>query len=228
MARDVERAGRKQAPLKREIVVREALNLLNEAGLEGLTMRRLADHLGVQVAALYWHFKNKQELLNAMADAMIADWGRDLPDDEDWVHRLQAGVQDLRRCLLAYRDGARVFAGTYVAEENTLRCAETLYEILAQSGCPPASIFGAGWTILYYVLGLTIEEQAFHTSVDAAYQRILAAALPSPQHPTLSMFQAYLQDYDFDTRFNYGLNLIIEGLRQESNRQTQEDGKTEQ
>ncbi|GHO99425.1 TetR family transcriptional regulator [Reticulibacter mediterranei] len=228
MARDVEQAGRKQAHLKRETVVQAALNLLNDVGLEGLTMRRLADHLGVQVAALYWHFKNKQELLNAMADAMIADWGRDLPDDEDWAHRLQAGVQDLRRCLLAYRDGARVLADTYVAEENTLRCAEILCEILVQSGCPPASIFNAGWTMLYYVIGLTIEEQAFHTSVDSAYQRILAAALPSPQYPMLSMFQPYLENYDFDARFNYGLNLIIEGLRQESNKSMKEDGSAEQ
>lgn len=227
MARDVEQAGRKQAHLKREIVVQAALNLLNEVGLEGLTMRRLAEHLGVQVAALYWHFKNKQELLNAMADAMLADWGRDLPDDEDWAHRLQAGVQDLRRCLLAYRDGARVFAGTYVAEENTLRGAESFFKILVQSGCPPASILDAGWTICYYVIGLTIEEQSFHTSVNAAYQRVLAAALPSPQYPTLSMFQPYLENYDFDARFNYGLNLIIEGLRQESNRQTREDGSAE-
>jgi TetR/AcrR family tetracycline transcriptional repressor len=114
-----------------------------------------------------------------------------------------------------------------VAEKNTLRCAETFFKILVQPGYPLVSVFNAGWTIFYYVIGLTIEEQSFHTSVDAAYQRVLAAALPSPLYPTLSMFQPYLENYDFDARFNYGLNLIIEGLRQENKKQTREDGSAE-
>src|SRR4051812_8864236 len=59
--------------LQRETVVREALALLDEVGLEGLTMRRLAARLGVQNPALYWHFKNKQALLNLMAATLLAD-----------------------------------------------------------------------------------------------------------------------------------------------------------
>ena len=56
--------------LQREAVIRTALELLNDVGMEGLTTRRLAERLGVQQPALYWHFKNKRALLDALAEAM--------------------------------------------------------------------------------------------------------------------------------------------------------------
>jgi TetR/AcrR family tetracycline transcriptional repressor len=223
MARDVERTGRKLAHLQREKIVQVALNLLNEVGLDGLTMRRLADHLNVQVAALYWHFKNKQELLNAMAEAMLADCSRDISDTEDWTQRLQTLAQNLRQALLAYHDGARVFAGTYVTEENTLRSAEIFCRTLYQAGYQPSSVFGAAWTIGYYIIGFTIEEQAFLSSVDTAQRVMLAGALPNPEFPTLSMLQPFFENWDFDARFRYGLGLIIEGLRKERDEQVKED-----
>ena len=57
--------------LQREAVIRTALELLNDVGMEGLTTRRLAERLGVQQPALYWHFKNKRALLDALAEAML-------------------------------------------------------------------------------------------------------------------------------------------------------------
>src|SRR5262245_36093000 len=59
--------------LDRETVVRTALRVLDEVGLEGLTLRRIAAELDVQAPALYWHFKNKQELLDEMATTMLVD-----------------------------------------------------------------------------------------------------------------------------------------------------------
>ena len=58
--------------LSREQVLAAALGLLDEAGLEQLTMRRLAAALGVQNGATYWHFRSKQDLLEAMADTLLA------------------------------------------------------------------------------------------------------------------------------------------------------------
>src|SRR5580704_9676283 len=58
--------------LSREQVLAAALGLLDEAGLEQLTMRRLAAALGVQNGATYWHFGSKQDLLEAMADTLLA------------------------------------------------------------------------------------------------------------------------------------------------------------
>ena len=77
--------------LKREQVVRVALPLLDEVGLDGLTVRRLAERLGVQNPALYWHFKNKQALLDAMAKTMLADALADIQPpsaDDRWAEWL--------------------------------------------------------------------------------------------------------------------------------------------
>lgn len=60
-------------PLQRETVARAALQLLDEVGLDGLTMRRLAAYLDIQNPSLYWHFTKKQELLNCIAVLMIAE-----------------------------------------------------------------------------------------------------------------------------------------------------------
>ena len=57
--------------VKQELIVRAALTLLDEVGLEGLTMRRLATALKIQAPSLYWHFPNKQALLDGMADAIF-------------------------------------------------------------------------------------------------------------------------------------------------------------
>ena len=66
-----------QANLDRQTVVRAALRLLDRAGLDGLTVRKLAGELGVQAPALYWHFKNKEELLEEMATTVFLDAVRD-------------------------------------------------------------------------------------------------------------------------------------------------------
>jgi TetR/AcrR family tetracycline transcriptional repressor len=58
--------------IQQEVIVRAALTLLDEVGLEGLTMRRLATALKIQAPSLYWHFPNKQALLDGMADAIFA------------------------------------------------------------------------------------------------------------------------------------------------------------
>lgn len=59
--------------LQPNTVIRAALDLLNEVGVDGLTTRKLAERLGVQQPALYWHFRNKRALLDALAEAMLAE-----------------------------------------------------------------------------------------------------------------------------------------------------------
>ncbi|MFD0571526.1 TetR family transcriptional regulator [Kitasatospora gansuensis] len=97
--------------LDRTLVVDVALKLLNEVGLDGLSLRRLAQDLGVQAPALYRHFASKQELLQAMADSMLVDvmsvLDRPAPR-ADWADWLAARSRAVRRALLSYRDGGRL------------------------------------------------------------------------------------------------------------------------
>jgi AcrR family transcriptional regulator len=83
-------------------------------------MRKLAAQLSVQAGALYWHFKHKQALLDAMADAVLAE-AAGPASQGTWEEQLAELGSRLRRAFLARRDGARVVAGTFTAEPNTLR-----------------------------------------------------------------------------------------------------------
>ena len=110
-------------PLERETVARAALVVLDEVGLDGLTVRRIADALGVQNPALYWHFKNKQDLLDRMAEVMLADAFAELgppAPDASWSDTLSALAHLFHRALSSHRDGARVIAAANLSGSETV------------------------------------------------------------------------------------------------------------
>src|SRR5580704_17700147 len=97
--------------VNREILVHGALKLLNQVGLEQLTLRRLGIELKVQAAAIYWHFKSKEELIDEMATMVLAEAAVNLiprRNSADWSVWAAAFGNGLRKTLLAYRDGARM------------------------------------------------------------------------------------------------------------------------
>ncbi|NJP80070.1 TetR family transcriptional regulator, partial [Streptomyces sp. AA8] len=91
--------------IDRAQVAETALRLLNEVGLEGLTLRRIAQELGVQAPALYWHFKNKQELLDEVATEMFRRMAGSLTavDTGTWQEFLTGAARAIRSFLLGYR-----------------------------------------------------------------------------------------------------------------------------
>ncbi len=150
-------------PLQREAVVRAALALLSEVGLDGLTVRRLAERLGVQNPALYWHFKNKQDLLNQMAKVMLADAFAGLeppPANAEWARWLAEVAGRLRRALLEYRDGTRVIAGADVTGSDLFVALDLALRVLMERGFDARAALVGTVTIFDYTLGAAFEEQA--------------------------------------------------------------------
>jgi TetR/AcrR family tetracycline transcriptional repressor len=193
--------------LKRSDVVTGALALLDTDGLDGLTMRKLGARLGVQAGGIYWHFKNKQALLDAMADRIVGEITPTPLTPGAWDARLTEIAHRMRRALLAHRDGARVVAGTYVVEPNTVRSGEMAAQILVDAGFP---LDRAGWAIfaaMYYVLGHTIEEQAQRAQGDWEER---GTGLPDSE---LHRAMDAVVKADPEERFAYGLELLLDGLR---------------
>src|SRR5215467_10280444 len=104
------------AALTREKVVRTALRLLDKVGLDGLTLRKLAAELRVQAPALYWHFKNKQELLDEMATSVLTEAIEQmLPAQQgDWPDWAMHLGHVIRRIQQRHRYDAKMFSGTYL------------------------------------------------------------------------------------------------------------------
>ncbi|KNB51614.1 TetR/AcrR family transcriptional regulator C-terminal domain-containing protein [Streptomyces caatingaensis] len=151
--------------LDRDQVVDTALELLNEVGLEGLTLRRIGQELDVRAPALYWHFKNKQDLLDAMATEMLrrmsrAELLREVTERRTWQDVLADSHRALRRTLLSYRDGAKVYSGTRFTDTSYADTMETYLKALVEAGFTPRAAARAFYTVYCYTIGYVVEEQS--------------------------------------------------------------------
>ncbi|WP_328698537.1 TetR/AcrR family transcriptional regulator C-terminal domain-containing protein [Streptomyces sp. NBC_00342] len=189
--------------LTRAAVIDAALRVLDERGLDGLSTRAVADHLEVRMNTVLWHVKTKARMLELMADAVLAGIRYDnLPDAPLARARELAGRY--RHALLAHRDGAALVTGTYPAEPNTLRFADRLVDAFLEAGTDERQAAWTAWTVNYFTLGLTQEEQAEGDEDDAR----LTQAIDRDAHPALQRVLPHLQQ-NFDERFAFGLEAVL-------------------
>ncbi|HEV7965087.1 MAG TPA: TetR/AcrR family transcriptional regulator C-terminal domain-containing protein [Actinoplanes sp.] len=145
--------------LTRDVLIETGLRLLDEVGLDGLTVRRLATALGVQSPALYWHIKTKQDLLDGMASAIIAGAGIGPPrDGEPWPEWLGRRARAYRNSLLAHRDGARLVASARRIPEVVGSFEEEL-AAMVKLGFTPVLALRTITVISNYINGLVLQEQ---------------------------------------------------------------------
>ncbi|GAA3687014.1 tetracycline resistance transcriptional repressor TetR(A) [Nonomuraea antimicrobica] len=198
-----------QKGLARDTVVRAALELLDEVGLEGLSMRRLAARLGVQNPALYWHFRDKQELLDEMARELLAPDLGGPGEGESWREWLTRRAHRYRRTLLSHRDGARLIAignpGPDVARGFELELA-----ILTGLGFTPAQGLHAIAAISHYTLGFVLNEQAARERQAAGAGLDLAAY--AAEFPLTVAGVREGGAPTSDEAFAHGLRLILDGV----------------
>jgi TetR/AcrR family transcriptional regulator, tetracycline repressor protein len=213
------------ASLTREKVVRAALRLLDKAGLDGLTLRRLATELRVQAPALYWHFKNKQELLDEMATCVLAAAIEEmLPGQQanwrDWAMHLG---QAIRRMLLRHRDGAKMISGTYLTNSSLYVPMEAALRRLVEAGLTASEAICLSRTIYCYAVGFAIEEQAVYPRPgrrDPRYDLQTRAARMRPAEKFPLVLAAGEEMSDFDRQFQKGLQLIVRGVHPSRRRAT--------
>lgn len=210
-------------PLQRETVARTALDVVDEVGLDGLTMRRLAASLDIQNPSLYWHFTNKQELLNCMAELMIVDAFVELRargQDQDWTEWLADLARRLRKTMLAHRDGARILAEANLSLNTFFEGLELALDVLQHAGFDERQAAAGVVTVFNYVLGNAFEAQA--DPIAHAYredeQRAHALSL-SVDEARFPRTAALLHTTDLlspawvSAQFEAGLALILNGLR---------------
>src|SRR5215831_2959266 len=98
---DEEGAGRpRRQPLTRQRIVRAALGIMDEEGLQAVTMRRIGRALGVEAMSLYNHVRDKEEILDSICEEVLSEF--QVPDAGDWREAIRAGAGEYRRLLLAH------------------------------------------------------------------------------------------------------------------------------
>ena len=210
--------------INRGMATQAALKLLNEIGLEQLTLRRLGAVLDVQAATIYWHFKSKEELLDEMATTVLSESaGNLLPrrKSSDWRVWALAYGEGLRKTLLAYRDGARMVSGTRLTRTEPLQATESIGKHLVASGFSLRAAVVLLSTIYNYTLSFVTEEQAvFPTpgqrsplySIKDRNARLDPALFPYHRQASSILFDRY------DRRYREGLELILRGAEAESSK----------
>ncbi|MDJ0361037.1 TetR/AcrR family transcriptional regulator C-terminal domain-containing protein [Rhodococcus sp. H29-C3] len=184
--------------LRRADVLDGAISILDEYGLGDLTMRRLATSLHVQPGALYWHFPNKQTLLGAIADHLLTDVDAP-PTRAGWDEQVRELAHRLRDALLSRRDGAELVAATYASRLTTNRVRERIAAVCIRAGSSRSDAELTADTLLYYVLGQTVDEQS-------RMQMDSVGALTEEASPLF-------ESPDSTSRFDFGLGLFIDGVR---------------
>jgi TetR/AcrR family tetracycline transcriptional repressor len=193
-------------------VVVEALNLLEEGGLANVTIRRLATRLDVKAPSIYWRFADKQALLDAMAEAMIAEFVGDSappPLERHWRPWMFDQLHRLRKAMLAYPDGARVVAGARPTGTPTLAAlTESSLRALEDRGIDLAAASALVFTAFHYTFGHVIEEQ---DSTGAATMDDAAKAAFVASYPTIARVMALAQERRLSGEeiFDAGLALIL-------------------
>jgi len=179
-------------------LVAKALEILDNYGIADLTMRRLARELDVTPGALYWHFANKQELLGALADTVLAPAWESAPAT-DWRDRIIATCTRLRDALLSHTDGAELVSASFATGRSAVmtRIVDELATAATEAGLVGDQAALAARTVVYYVLGFTTDEQS-RLQWDAA-------------GADLSDAPSVLAD-DPSARFAFGLRLLTNGL----------------
>jgi TetR/AcrR family tetracycline transcriptional repressor len=144
---------------RRDEVLQAALGLLDEVGLDDLTVRRLADRLGVTPSALYRHFPSKAALVDAMVEAVAASADGPAPEGA-WDEQVRALAAAARDGMLAHRDGARLMATFASPGPAAVGAFSRFTRVLEEAGLDAGAAVVVVDTVVCYVNGFTIEEQA--------------------------------------------------------------------
>jgi AcrR family transcriptional regulator len=212
---------RRRDPITREAIVEAALRILDAEGLDGLSMRRVAEALDTGAASLYRHVGSKDGLLDLVFDQVIGEQEIPDADPERWREQLKEVARTMRATILRHRDVVRISIGRIPLGPNALRYSERVLDILRAGGVPDQLAVLGHHLLIATVNGFTLDEtgEAGEAPPDqpapeqaAEMVRDYLASLPRDRFPNLVDLADHFAVGEPDTRFELLLDLFIDGL----------------
>ena len=218
----VPRQDARRAPaITRDALAAAPLTVLERDGLDALSMRRVAAELDVQAASLYWHVRNKEELLDLLADAVLAGIDLDVPGGP-WRERMRVMAHRYRAHLKSRRDAVRVIGGRFVVGPHSAALMDRALGVFREGGFSPAGAAAGLYLVsVVYVQGFVLQEtgplRAIEANGGSPKQAMAAvaeelAALRPGAFPSLMEATGYLVTQNLDDRFAWGLEVVLDGL----------------
>jgi AcrR family transcriptional regulator len=218
-------AGRPRT-LSAQAIVTAAIDVLDDGGVAGLSMRSVAQRLGTGAASLYAYVASKEELLELIFDELIGTIPLPTPDPKRWREQIVEMMTDLQRVLVSHRDAALAGIGRVPMSERALAGSETLAAVMAAGGLEPRIIALGSDQMFLYVCAFAFEQGLYFNSdrspaeIAQYFQGVheFMAALPADRYPTMASISSEMTGHDSATRFAFGLDVLISGLEAASNR----------
>lgn len=214
------RAG-SRVPITRQAVVEAAVRILDDEGLEALSMRRVAQHLGTGPASLYWHVHNKDELLQLVFEHLNDEIELPEPDPTHWQEQLKQLGRAVRAQAHRHPGYARISLGRIPSGQSLARFAEWMFQLMTPVGVPDAVIAYCGDLFSLYVGAYAFEESLGPPSPTgdplpaeqiAAMFRDYLTSLSPEQFPHVHRTVGLLFAGDADARFEFGLDVLVKGV----------------
>ena len=210
-----------RAPLTREVIVEAALRVLDAEGMDGLSMRRVGDELGAGAASIYWHVRNKDELLQLVFERVVGEAELPPPDPAHWQEQLAMLAVQMRAILKRHRDVARISLGRVPSGPAIALLTEWLFTLLKPVGIPDKAIAYLGDLFGLYVGAFTFEESLEAGPVTGpgmsgeefvAMLRDYIMSLPADRFPHTRRAVDVIFSGDRDDRYLFGIDLMLRGL----------------
>jgi AcrR family transcriptional regulator len=205
-----------------EAITDAAIKILDSEGLDGLSMRRVADALSTGPASLYWHVGSKDGLLDLVFDQLIGEMAVPEPDGGQWKEQLKQVALNQRATILRHRDLVAISMGRIPMGPHALRYTESVVAILRAGGVPD-DLAVSGYLLLFALVnGFTMDEMADpvlgpderpdQLSPNAVSGYL--ASLPAAQFPNIVATAPYFAQWDNNVQFEMLVDLYVDGLAQ--------------
>lgn len=209
-------AAARREPLTRQRALTSAVALADAEGLRAVTMRRLAQELGVEAMSLYHHVSSKDDILDGMVDLVFAEV--EIPEDTDWRTAMEHRAHSMRSALARHPWALGLMESRKRPGPATLAHHEALLQCLREAGFSLPATAHAAALLDAYIYGFAMQEAQLPFETGEQTQELAAdvmAGFPEGAYPYFTEFaigHVMQPGYDFGDEFDFGLGLILDGL----------------
>lgn len=191
---------------------------MDEDGLEAVTMRRIGRELGVEAMSLYNHVQDKEDILDSICEEVLTEFL--VPEEEGWDQLARLGAREYRRLLLAHPNVLTLMSErkSPMTNPDALRAYEFGLELFRKAGLSTLDAMKAFHAFGGYIMGyVTMELGTMVGGPDdeehsRAHQE-MARVLETADLPCLRESLPHMMELDVEEQFEFGLDLLIEGIR---------------
>jgi TetR/AcrR family transcriptional regulator, tetracycline repressor protein len=206
--------------LSKRTVTENALKLADADGLDTLTIRKLAEHLGVTPMALYWHFRSKEDLLEGVAEQVWGELDVNVDPDAPWWAQLQGLLESLVSVLRAHPAAPQLVLEHEKRNEAALHATEVTLDVLRRAGFDAQYASQIARSALWTGITLVMSEPGYSPELspeerDEMQRRnqVQLAMLPAGKYPRLIECAAPMSTCDPELHYRFGIELFIDGVK---------------